>query len=67
MKRAKHYSSVNAILSTFQSRQKMQNLKYSSLEKIVVSSPVDRLAFISEKVKNKIVLDLGALDETVYE
>lgn len=67
MKRAKYYSSVNAILSTFESRQKMQNLKYSSLEKIDVSSPADRLAFISEKVKNKIVLDLGALDETAYE
>ena len=45
----------------------MQNLRYSSLEKIFVSSPVDRLAFISEKVKNKIVLDLVTLDETAYE
>ena len=45
----------------------MQNLRYSSLEKIFVSSPVNRLAFINEKVKNKIVLDLGTLDETAYE
>lgn len=39
-------------------------LRYETLERLTVSKPVDRLAFIAEICGGKRVLDLGCLDET---
>ncbi len=40
------------------------DLKYETLERIEVSRPVDRLAYIVELCRSKRVLDIGCLDET---
>jgi hypothetical protein len=45
----------------------LQTLQYSALERISFPRPVDRLDFISSKVKGKRVFDLGALDETALD
>jgi len=39
-------------------------LKYETLEKLKIGHPVDRLEYISAHCTNKIVLDIGCLDET---
>jgi 2-polyprenyl-3-methyl-5-hydroxy-6-metoxy-1,4-benzoquinol methylase len=39
-------------------------LKYETLERLPVSSPVDRIDFITALCRNKRVLDIGCLDET---
>jgi 2-polyprenyl-3-methyl-5-hydroxy-6-metoxy-1,4-benzoquinol methylase len=41
-----------------------ENLKYETLERLKVSRPVDRIAFIAQLCMNKRVLDIGCLDET---
>src|ERR1700682_3555256 len=41
-------------------------LSYAPLEYIKVGRPVDRIAYISRACMNKVVLDLGALDETAF-
>jgi SAM-dependent methyltransferase len=41
-------------------------LNYTPLEYIEIGRPVDRIAYISGACKNKVVLDLGALDETAF-
>lgn len=45
----------------------MQTLEYSALEGISTPRPVDRLLFLEKQVVNKVVFDLGALDETAYQ
>jgi hypothetical protein len=42
-------------------------LSYGPLDYIEIGRPVDRIAYISQACKNKVVLDLGALDETALE
>lgn len=44
----------------------MQNFKYMPLERIEVPQPVRRIPFITVFCEDKVVLDLGALDETAY-
>jgi hypothetical protein len=39
-------------------------LSYTPLEYIEIGRPVDRIAYISRACTNKVVLDLGAMDET---
>lgn len=41
-------------------------LRYTALEKINCKRPVDRIRYFQKVVEGKIVLDLGALDETAY-
>lgn len=43
----------------------MQPLTYHPLEKLTVSRPVQRLAYVAKRCAGLRVLDLGALDETV--
>jgi hypothetical protein len=43
------------------------SLKYTNFEKINCKKPVNRLLFLRKVVTNKIVMDLGALDETEYK
>lgn len=45
----------------------MQNLQYSALERIRVTRPTDRLAYLERCAEGKLVFDLGALDETAYQ
>jgi hypothetical protein len=42
------------------------NLSYTPLEYIKIGQPVDRISYISRACMNKVVLDLGALDETAF-
>jgi hypothetical protein len=42
-------------------------LLYQPLEKLHVERPVDRLSFLKAACTNRIVLDLGAMDETAYQ
>ena len=42
-------------------------MEYTALEKIPVPKPVDRIEHIVGLVRNRRVLDLGALDETAYK
>lgn len=42
----------------------MRNLRYTPFEKIEVKRPVNRIKYIYEACKEKIVLDLGCFDET---
>jgi hypothetical protein len=39
---------------------------YLPLERLRVPRPIDRLLFVKEQCKGKIVIDLGAMDETAY-
>lgn len=39
-------------------------LRYEALERLHVGRPVDRIAFIAERCRDKVVLDIGCLDET---
>lgn len=39
-------------------------LRFETLEKLTVRSPVDRLTYMSELCRDKVVLDIGCLDET---
>jgi SAM-dependent methyltransferase len=41
-----------------------QELTYQTLERLRVPRPVDRVAFIAERCRDKRVLDIGCLDET---
>lgn len=43
------------------------DIKYESLEKLNVRRPVDRLAYISDSCRGKVVLDVGCFDETALE
>jgi hypothetical protein len=36
----------------------MQNIKYNPFEKISIRKPVDRIAYISDQCKDKIVIDI---------
>lgn len=42
----------------------MRDLRYTPTEKIKVKRPVNRIKYISEACKEKMVLDLGCFDET---
>ena len=42
------------------------NLSYTPLEYIKIGHPVDRISYISRACMNKVILDLGALDETAF-
>lgn len=42
-------------------------LEYTALERLDPGKPVDRIAYVTQRVAGKKVLDLGALDETAYE
>ncbi len=42
----------------------MKKLSYQTLEKLEVGRPVDRLSFMAEQCRDKVVLDIGCLDET---
>lgn len=46
------------------SRESRPGLAYTTLEKIAVTGPVDRIGFIAGRCKGKRVLDIGCLDET---
>lgn len=37
---------------------------YTTLEKLTVAAPVDRLAYVAERARGRVVLDIGCLDET---
>lgn len=39
---------------------------YVPLERLEISRPVDRIPFIKDFCKNRVVLDLGAMDETAF-
>jgi 2-polyprenyl-3-methyl-5-hydroxy-6-metoxy-1,4-benzoquinol methylase len=41
-----------------------QKLTYETLERLAVRHPVDRLKFIANACKDKVVLDIGCFDET---
>ena len=45
----------------------LQSIDYTALERIGLARPVDRLAYLENAAKGKIVFDLGALDETAYQ
>ncbi len=45
----------------------MQTIQYHALERIRTAGPVDRVQTLSEWVRAKRILDLGALDETALE
>lgn len=45
----------------------MRRLEYSALEKVAVVRPVDRLDWLANAAAGKVVLDLGAYDETAVE
>lgn len=49
------------------SRNRLQPLDYSALERIRLPRPVNRLDWFEEQVRGKDVFDLGALDETAYQ
>ncbi|PKO61662.1 MAG: hypothetical protein CVU24_07560 [Betaproteobacteria bacterium HGW-Betaproteobacteria-18] len=40
------------------------NIQYDTLAKMPVSQPVDRLTYIADRCRDKIVLDVGCYDET---
>lgn len=42
-------------------------LKYETLEKLPVGRPVDRLSYIAERCRDKVVLDVGCFDETALQ
>lgn len=42
------------------------NLRYTPLEKLPIERPVDRIAYLQSLCAGKIVLDLGAMDETAF-
>ena len=42
----------------------MIRLTYETLERLPITRPVDRLSFIAERCRDKIVLDIGCFDET---
>lgn len=44
----------------------IEALKYHTLERINVHRPVERVGFIADLCRDKIVLDIGCLDETAY-
>jgi hypothetical protein len=41
-------------------------LKYNTLEHLEIGRPVERVAFIASLCRDKIVLDIGCLDETAF-
>jgi SAM-dependent methyltransferase len=43
-----------------------RNLSYTPLEFIEIGRPVDRIGYIRNACRNKVVLDLGAMDETAF-
>jgi hypothetical protein len=45
----------------------LQRLEYSALEKLCVARPVDRLDFMEALARDRVVFDLGALDETAFD
>ncbi len=45
----------------------INNLDYIPLEKLIIPSPVNKLKYLMIEGKDKIILDLGALDETAYD
>lgn len=42
-------------------------MQYTALEKLRVSRPVSRLSYLAKLASGKVVIDLGALDETAYQ
>jgi Methyltransferase domain len=44
----------------------MPDLQYTPLEKLTVARPVDRISYLRSVCTGKIVLDLGAMDETAF-
>ncbi|MGE0315635.1 MAG: methyltransferase domain-containing protein [Lautropia sp.] len=44
----------------------MQALSYTPFEKLSVARPVDRIRHIASRCADKVVLDLGAMDETAF-
>lgn len=55
--------STGAVTSAMSAKE----LTYETLERIAVSRPVERVAFIAEQCRGKHVLDIGCLDETALE
>jgi len=45
----------------------MRPLAYTPLERLAVPRPVDRIAYLREAARGRVVLDLGALDETAWQ
>jgi SAM-dependent methyltransferase len=45
-------------------QKRRPELSYTPLERLDVDSPVDRIGWIAEKCRGKVVLDVGCLDET---
>jgi len=43
------------------------SLKYETLERLQVRRPVDRLDFVADLCRGKVVLDIGCLDETALQ
>lgn len=41
-----------------------KNLTYDTLERLTVRRPIDRLGFVANLCRDKVVLDIGCLDET---
>src|ERR1700722_18899274 len=44
----------------------MPSVQYTPLEKLTVARPVDRISYIRSACAGKVVLDLGAMDETAF-
>ena len=42
------------------------HLRYTPLERLTVARPVDRISFIARACAGRLVLDLGAMDETAW-
>ena len=42
-------------------------LRYEPLERLTVPRPVDRIAYVAHACRDRIVLDLGAMDETAFQ
>jgi len=42
----------------------MQNIKYNPFEKIIIKKPVDRISYISNQCKDKVIIDIWCYDET---
>ena len=54
-------------MDTRASQAQVRQLRYSPLERLIVSRPVDRIGYIRDACAGRKVLDLGAMDETAWQ
>ena len=58
------YARYNIFMDLTRNELTSTTLKYSAFERLKIQRPVNRIQFLVDAVKNKIVLDLGCYDET---